>query len=53
VHQVSTVKNWHPGEELERGGHEIIVLTYPADRWIGIEAGNNGVAECPHSLALL
>ena len=42
MHQIAAVKDRNAGEVLEGTGHKVVVVSYPADAWVWIEATRIG-----------
>ena len=45
VHQILGVKDGHAGEILERRVDQIEVVAHPTDRGVGVETGDDGIAQ--------
>ncbi|MNC50885.1 hypothetical protein D3C75_1001520 [compost metagenome] len=48
MHQVLAVEDRHTREIFEGGDHQIIVIAYPANGRVRVEAGNNRVTKSRH-----
>src|SRR5215217_3433213 len=43
--QVAAMKYWETGKIFERRGNQIIVILHPANRWVGVKAGQDWIAK--------
>jgi hypothetical protein len=51
--KVQALKDRQAGKVLEAGSYEVVVVANPANRWIGMKAGEDRVRESPHFVDIL